>query len=129
MRIGELAEASGTTRKTLRFYEGAGLLPEPERTAGGYRDYSAETLARLSFIRRGRTTGLTLAQIREILQIRDTGASPCQHVQDLLDTRLAELDRQIADLQTVRETVSNLRADAESIDPTSCDAADVCRYL
>ena len=61
MRIGELAVASGTTTKTLRFYEEAGLLPAPERTANGYRDYTPAALARLDFVRRGRTAGLTLA--------------------------------------------------------------------
>ena len=91
MRIGELAVASGTTTKTLRFYEEAGLLPAPERTANGYRDYTPAALARLDFVRRGRTAGLTLAQIREILDIRDAGVAPCQHVQDLLDARLGDL--------------------------------------
>ncbi|MCT2108153.1 heavy metal-responsive transcriptional regulator, partial [Dietzia cinnamea] len=88
MRIGELAVASGTTTKTLRFYEEAGLLPAPERTANGYRDYTPAALARLDFVRRGRTAGLTLAQIREILDIRDAGVAPCQHVHALLEAHL-----------------------------------------
>ena len=46
MRIGELAEAAGTTTKTLRFYEDQGLLPPAERTPGGYRDYTTESLTR-----------------------------------------------------------------------------------
>lgn len=131
MRIGEVAKVSGTTTKTLRFYEKVGLLPPPERTANGYRDYAPETLTRLDFIRRSRsrTAGLTLAQIREVLDIRDTGAAPCQHVQALLETRLGDLDRQIADLQALRQTVAHLRDGAAAIDPTSCDATTVCRYL
>lgn len=129
MRIGELAEASGTTPKTLRFYEKAGLLPAPDRTANGYRDYTPEMLARLDFIRRSRTVGFTLAQIREILNIRDAGAAPCQHVQDLLETRLGELDRKIADLQALRHTVVHLSDGAATVDPTSCDATTICRYL
>lgn len=129
MQIGELAAASGTTTKTLRFYESAGLLPPPQRTPGGYRDYSAGTLARLDFIRRGRTAGLSLAQIREILAIRDAGTAPCGHVQQLLSTRLVDLDRQIADLMTLRETVAELHGAATHIDPASCEAATVCRYV
>lgn len=129
MRIGELAEASGTTTKTLRFYEQAGLLPAPDRTASGYRDYAPETLARLDFIRRSRTAGLTLAQIREVLDIRDAGVAPCQHVHDLLEHRLGDLDRQIADLQALRSTVVHLRDGAATVDPTNCDATTVCRYL
>jgi DNA-binding transcriptional MerR regulator len=67
MRIGELAEASGTTTKALRFYEEAGLLPSPDRTGAGYRDYPPEIINRLAFIHRSQSAGLTLAQIREIL--------------------------------------------------------------
>lgn len=129
MRIGELAEASGTTTKTLRFYERAGLLPAPDRTAGGYRDYAPESVARLDFIRRSRSAGLTLAQIREVLNIRDGGAAPCQHVQHLLETRLGDLNRQIADLQALRQAVAHLRDGAATVDPTNCDATTVCRYL
>ncbi|WP_043734662.1 MerR family DNA-binding transcriptional regulator, partial [Nocardia asiatica] len=51
MRIGELAAASGITAKTIRFYEQEGLMPEPARTPGGYRDYSDDHIARLRFIR------------------------------------------------------------------------------
>jgi len=129
MRIGELAEASGTTTKTLRFYEDAGLLPAPDRTANGYRNYAAGALARLDFIRRSRTAGFTLAQIREVLDIRDAGVAPCQHVQDLLETGLGELDRQIADLQALRHTVAQLSDGAATVDPTNCDATTICRYL
>lgn len=129
MRIGEVAAASGTTTKTLRFYETAGLLPAPARTAGGYRDYPHETLPRLAFIRRSRAAGLTLAQVREILDIRDAGDLPCEHVQQLLTVRLADLDQQIADLQALRHTVADLHRAAAVLEPTSCDPGTVCRYL
>lgn len=71
MRIGEAATAAGMTTKTLRFYEDRGLLPAPNRAGNGYRDYSADAVPRLDFIRRGRATGLTLAQISDILKVRD----------------------------------------------------------
>lgn len=129
MRIGELAQASGTTTKTLRYYEQAGLLPAPQRTAGGYRDYNAEVLHRLDFIRRSQAAHLTLAQIREVLQVRDGGTAPCAHVHNLLDRRVQDLDRQIADLHALRHTVSELRDTAAAADPTTCDAASICRYL
>ncbi len=62
MRIGELAAATGTTTKTLRFYEDAGLLHPAGRTPTGYRQYSEDAVARLDFIRRGRSAGLTQAR-------------------------------------------------------------------
>ncbi len=129
MRIGELAAAAGTTTKSLRFYEQAGLLLPPARTAAGYRDYAADAVPRLEFIRRGQRAGLTLAQIREVLQIRDSGQAPCRHVEQVLGHRLVELDRQIAELLELRATVAQLHLQAPSPEPGSCDAQTVCRYV
>ena len=129
MRIGELAQAAGTTAKTLRFYEDQGLLLPAARTGSGYRDYGTEIFARLDFIHRGQAAGLTLAQIRQILQIRDTGTAPCEHVRELLDTRLAEVDEQIAELGRLRQTIAGLRTAAEQVEPETCQADAVCAYL
>lgn len=129
MRIGEVAQAAGTTTKTLRFYEDVGLLPPAGRTPAGYRDYNVGVLDRLDFIRRGQAVGLTLAQICQVLQIRDGGQAPCQHVANLLASRLEGLDQQIAQLQQLRTTVADLRDDAASADPATCSPGDVCRYL
>jgi DNA-binding transcriptional MerR regulator len=129
MRIGELAHLTGTTTKTLRFYEGIGLLPPPQRSPNGYRDYDEDAVRRLDFIRRGRTAGLTLGQVREVLDIRDAGTAPCHHVVQLLDARLDDLDRQIVDLQALRQTVAQLRRQASQGDPADCQAEDICRYL
>jgi len=60
-------------------------------TTSGYRDYAHDAVARLDFIRRGRAAGLTLAQIREVLAVRDASQAPCRHVQDLLAARLTGL--------------------------------------
>ncbi|GAB3485991.1 MULTISPECIES: heavy metal-responsive transcriptional regulator [Nocardioides] len=129
MRIGELAEASGTTAKTLRFYEEQGLLPAAERTPAGYRDYTPDAVGRIDFIHRGQAAGLTLAQVRQILDIRDDGQAPCGHVQDLLDSRLADLDEQIAQLVALRETITQLRDQAATVEPETCSPDQVCRYL
>jgi DNA-binding transcriptional MerR regulator len=129
MRIGELAAAAGTTTKTLRFYEASGLLPPKGRAANGYRDYGPEALSRLDFIHRGRAAGLALAQIREVIDIRDAGKAPCHHVHQLLTQRLADIDRQIADLQASRATLVRQRGEAAAADPSTCAADTVCRYV
>ncbi|WGI36025.1 MULTISPECIES: heavy metal-responsive transcriptional regulator [Mycolicibacterium] len=129
MRIGKLAETTGTTTATLRYYEDEGLLPAADRTTSGYRDYTADTVSRVNFIHRGQAAGLTLTQIRQILDIRDGGHAPCTHVRDLLDTRLTELDEQINTLIALRDTITRLRQDAETLDPHSCNPNQVCRYL
>ena len=115
--------------KTLRYYEDVGLLPDPDRSPAGYRDYGPEVLDRLHFIRRGQAAGLTLAQIGQVLAIRDRGQAPCQHVTDLLDTRLAVIDRQLAELAQLRTTIAILREHATTGDPATCSPEDVCRYL
>jgi DNA-binding transcriptional MerR regulator len=129
MRIGELAAAAGTTTKTLRFYEESGLLPQAERAANGYRDYGPEALSRLDFIRRGRAAGLTLAQIREVIDIRDSGAAPCHHVYQLITARLVDIDRQIADLEVLRDALVQRREQAGTADPSTCPADTVCQYV
>ena len=105
------------------------LIAAAERTPSGYRDYAPETAARIDFVHRGQAAGLTLAQIRQILDIRDDGAAPCEHVRDLLDARLAEIEQQIAQLAALRDTITELRRDAAQPDPDSCSADQVCRYL
>jgi DNA-binding transcriptional MerR regulator len=129
MRIGELAAATGATTKTLRFYEESGLLPPTDRAANGYRDYGPEALSRLDFIRRGRAAGLTLAQIREVIDIREAGDEPCHHVHQLLTERLVAIDRQIADLQVLRAALIQRRDQAGAADPSTCPPDSVCRYV
>ena len=114
MRIGELGHASGFATKTIRFYEGAGLLPEPLRGSSGYRDYDASALPRLRFIRSAQACGLTLAEIRQVIAVRDDGGSPCEHVTGLLDAHAVELDKRITDLTQLREEISRLQARATS---------------
>ncbi|MGV9194404.1 heavy metal-responsive transcriptional regulator [Microbacterium sp. MC2] len=128
MRIGELAATAGTTAKTLRFYEEQGLLPEANRSPAGYRDYDPGMLPRLDFIHRGQAAGLTLAQIKQVLDIRDTGHAPCIHVRGLLDQRLMDVEQQIRNLTALHAALLELRHHADT--PTeNCDPDSVCQYL
>jgi DNA-binding transcriptional MerR regulator len=129
MRIGALAAATGTTPKTLRFYEQAGLLARPPRTPGGYRDYPPETAGRLTFIRAAQAAGLTLAEIRGILAVRDAGQTPCAHVTALLDHHLADVERRLAELTATRAMLRELRRTAAGTDPATCTESDICRIL
>lgn len=129
MRIGETAKAAGLTAKTLRYYEDRGLLPAADRAANGYRHYAPETVDRLEFIRRGRTAGLTLAQIGSILVIRDAGQAPCSHVRELLGSQLDDLEARIAELTALRATVAAVRETAAAGDPGGCDPEQICSYL
>ncbi|MGW3730280.1 heavy metal-responsive transcriptional regulator [Streptomyces sp. NPDC000851] len=129
MRIGDVATASGVTTKTIRFYEQAGLLPAPPRTSGGYRDYPEQTVMRLAFIRDAQDAGLSLAEIRSVLALRDAGSSPCAHVTALIDRHLADIDRRLDELRATKAVLHGLAGRAAATDPAECTDAEVCRIL
>ncbi len=121
MLIGELADRTGVPTKTLRFYEGEGLLHEPDRLSNGYRDYDHAAIDRITFIKQAQSAGLTLAQIGEILAIRDRGEAPCTHVAGLIEQRRREVDRRIAELLATRDTLADLAERSGQLDPDDCD--------
>jgi DNA-binding transcriptional MerR regulator len=129
MRIGDLAKSAQVTAKTVRFYERAGLLTEPGRTTGGYRDYPPEAVARLRFIRAAQSAGLTLAEIRDVLEVRDSGQPPCRNVTALLKTHLDQVEQRISELEHARTTLRDLHARAAATDPAKCHADRVCSIL
>ncbi|MER6604181.1 heavy metal-responsive transcriptional regulator [Streptomyces rubiginosohelvolus] len=129
MRIGDLAAASGLTTKTIRFYEQTGLLPAPPRTPGGYRDYPGQTATRLVFIRDAQSTGLTLAEIRSVLALRDGGQAPCEHVTALIDQHLAGIERRLAELANAREALRCLARRAAATNPAACTEDGICTIL
>lgn len=117
------------TTKALRFYESVGLLPEAARTPAGYRDYDERVLERLGFIRAAQSAGLTLAQILEIIAIRDQSGPPCQHVVDMLHAHATELDQRIAELSALREEVQRLQDRASTLDSAACRDGQVCHVI
>jgi DNA-binding transcriptional MerR regulator len=102
LRVSELAAAVGLSADTLRYYERAGLVPAPARTASGYRAYGPEAIERLRFIQGCQRLGLRLADIRDLLAVRDTGACPCEPAEELLRRRIAEVDAELARLAALR---------------------------
>jgi DNA-binding transcriptional MerR regulator len=103
--IGELARRTGVTRKAIRFYEARQVLPAPRRAANGYRVYRDETVEMLRFVRQASGLGLTLAEIKEVIAIRQGGRPPCTHVHRLLREKAAELDSKLRDLLQVRQRI------------------------
>src|SRR6266508_1623196 len=102
LMIGEVEKESGASRKALRLYEAAGILPAHRRTAAGYRVYGADTLALLSFVRQAQRLGFSLDEIKEIVAIKRAGRAPCHHVRDLVRRKTDELDRRLTDLMEMR---------------------------
>jgi DNA-binding transcriptional MerR regulator len=105
LKIGQLARRAGVTAKAIRFYERRGLLPAANRAANRYRLYGEDAAEILRFIRQATGLGLTLAEIKDILVIRQGGRPPCTHVHQLLRDKAVELDRKLKDLVDVRERI------------------------
>jgi DNA-binding transcriptional MerR regulator len=129
MKIGELARSGGTTTKTIRFYEQAGLLPEPVRTPTGYRDYGPEFVERLAFVHRAQAAGLSLREIRQVLAIADGGQAPCGHVRTILGDRLDQVRAKIAALQMLETNLAVLVERAQAAGPVDDHEASVCWIL
>ena len=109
LTISALARSLGLSADTLRYYERLGLLPRAERTATGYRLYGEEVVERLSFICAAKRMGLRLADIKELLDVRDRGQCPCGHTRDLVERRLAEVEAEIQQLSAVRGHLLGLK--------------------
>jgi DNA-binding transcriptional MerR regulator len=105
LKIGELAERAAVTAKAIRFYERKGILPPPTRAANRYRVYGEDAVEMLRFIKQATRLGLTLAEIKDIIGIRQGGRPPCTHVHQLLHDKAAELDRKLKDLVEVRDLI------------------------
>lgn len=108
MRIGELADQLGLNPRTVRYYESIGLLPEPDRTPSGYRDYDERTGELLTFIKTAQRLGMTLDEIREILALRDRGEQPCGYVRQVIRRQVNEIDERIAELRQLRRELVTL---------------------
>jgi DNA-binding transcriptional MerR regulator len=120
VRIGEIAAIGGVPAKTIRFWEERRLLPEPTRTPAGYRSYDAAVVDRLAFIRSAQVAGFSLAEIRQVLDIGDSGTAACEHVRDLVDGRLASVEARIAELEATRDHLRVLAHRAAEQDPAEC---------
>ena len=118
LTIGALATAGGVNVETIRYYERRGLLPPPDRSGAGYRQYSADDLWRLGFIRRAKGLGFTLAEIAELLG-RDTERSVVE-VLAAARTKLAEVEADIAGLLTLRSNLQRLVQTCEAGDLADC---------
>lgn len=124
MRAGELAEAAGVNRETLRYYERRGLLAEPRRTPGGHREYPAEALTRLRVIKTAQRLGFTLDEATELLDLgsrrrRDTG------LQRRAAAKLVEIEARIADLRAIADGL-RVALDAGCDDLATCATTTCC---
>jgi MerR family copper efflux transcriptional regulator len=130
MFIHDLAQASGVSARTIRYYESIGLLPAPPRADNNYRQYGADAVERLRFIVSARSLDFSLTDIGEFLSARDEGTLPCRRVLDSIEGRIADIDRRIAGLLALRDNLSRVQADGEGLPPDKkCDDDCLCYVI
>jgi MerR family transcriptional regulator, copper efflux regulator len=126
--IGEAARASGVSAKMIRHYESLGLLPEPQRTAAGYRVYDDNEVHTLRFIRRARDLGFPMKEVERLLGLWRNRRRASADVRKVAQQHIVDLDRRIAELKEMRRTLEHLvhhcRGDHRPDCPILDDLAD-----
>jgi len=107
-RIGDVTEKLGLSADTLRYYEKIGLLPAVGRNGAGVRLYNDQDLSRLKFIQRAQKMDFTLAEIAELLKMREAPQKARKRVRELTAHKLAEVDARLAELKTLRNELALL---------------------
>lgn len=119
LTIGRLARQAGVGVETIRFYERAGVLGEPARTAAGYREYDEGAVRVLQFVLRAKRLGFTLREVKELLALRGDPGADRRDVREKATEKLADIDARIAELQAMRADLSQLVAACRGVGPAA----------
>jgi MerR family transcriptional regulator, copper efflux regulator len=106
LRVGAIARKAGVGVQTLHYYERIGLLPKPTRSEANYRLYPSSALRRVQFIKKAQRIGFSLAEIKEILELKRHGRAPCRKVAELGEGHLRDIDARLAQLRRYRSAVA-----------------------
>jgi len=108
MTIGQLAKAAGVNLTTVRFYERRGLIPEPRRTASGYRQYSPDIATRIRFIKNAQELGFTLEEISALLDLKANTTTGCKTIKSRAAHKIEMVDNKIKALKKMRKALQGL---------------------
>jgi len=116
----EMAQRTGCNLETIRYYEKTGMMPDPPRTASGYRVYDETHVSRLRFILRARELGFSIEQIRGLLELVDGGTQTCSEVKERTERHLADVRAKIADLRRIEKVLAATAAQCSGEDVPDC---------
>ncbi|WP_299402886.1 heavy metal-responsive transcriptional regulator [Acaryochloris sp. IP29b_bin.148] len=102
LKVHQVAQQLGLNAQTIYYYERIGLIPSPQRNPSGYRLFSDQDVERLTWISRAKALGLTLEEIREILELRADQSLTCQEVHQRLVSKVQKIETSIAQLQELK---------------------------
>ena len=122
--IGYLSRKTGVNIETIRYYERIAIMPKPDRTEGGNRQYNDEQLKRLFFIRRSRELGFSIEEIRALLEMVDRHDFSCSEVHDLTVVHLASVNEKIASLKKLEMALAKMVAECNRGDVPDCPIVD-----
>ncbi len=117
--IGKIAQNSGVTVETVRYYEKQGLILKPDRGANGYRRYSKDAARQVRFIKRAQEVGFTLKDIKELLSLKADPEASCCDVRARAERKVQEMEDKIITLTRMKNVLSTWVTDCEGQGPTS----------
>ncbi|SFR63259.1 DNA-binding transcriptional regulator, MerR family [Marinobacter daqiaonensis] len=129
MKVSDIARAAEVNPDTVRFYTRERLLHPERNPDNNYQQYRAEDLRRLRFARKARQLGFSLPEIRAILDQADDNHSPCPMVRELFEARLMEVEKEINELQRLRERMTSALTAWQSMPDGTPDGHTVCRLI
>jgi Cu(I)-responsive transcriptional regulator len=124
MNIGEVASRAGVPAKTIRYYESVGLIPAAARRDNGYRSYSDTDLHTLRFIHRARELGFSAAEVEDLLALWRNKRRKSQAVKAIALAKIAEIERKIAALETMKRSIRHLTAHCHGDARPDCPILD-----
>jgi MerR family copper efflux transcriptional regulator len=119
LKIGEVAERGGVNLQTVRYYEREGLLPEPPRLTSGYRMFPTDAVRRVRFIKRAQELGFSLAEIRELLSLRENAGAGAQQMRERAKAKIADIEEKIRALRAMKDALNRLAERCPGCGPLS----------
>ncbi len=129
MKIQELAQQTGLSTKTIRYYESIGVLPSPRRAPNGYREYDEQSLKRARFVAGVRSLDLALDEIAEILAMQDRREAPCRTLLNLIEHKADQIEERIRLLRQMKDDLRQLHKLGLTFPTDDIDGKDCICHL
>ncbi|HXF64961.1 MAG TPA: MerR family DNA-binding protein [Caldilineaceae bacterium] len=118
LTIGQLAKEANVHVETVRYYERRGLLAAAGRRSSGYRQYAADAVGRIRFIKRAQELGFSLHEIADLLSLRVEAQTACAEVKQRAEAKVAEIEQKLETLQRMRQVLIDLLQHCDTEEPT-----------